>query len=441
MNDRCIKCQTDIIDVIIRNSKWCRKCFVDQINIKFFQGIKPAKEFCRPLKESKKTPTDFGSILIHFKNDLSSIVLLELLKKYLENNEARSTERWKSPIDFYSIEVAWVELGSASELLSFKTSNEELIERLDSLTTQEGSNANVGSKRSKASEIKQIVESFGFKFVLIKLDDLFPCGEKLTTKNSQPVPKKLFVNISNSSLPLKLTEELPSRNSTPLQELLKPLSNTSRVSFIESLVSKSLMNFCSSSKTRNKVLVKPTNSTEMSIDTLSGVSLGGGWNLTELIGSTSNVNDVLICRPLSLIVNLELKHYLRLTQPSRLEGYTFSTPNLNTKKTDIKSLVKDFVIRLEEDYPMTSSVINQTANKIGQNHDESKESSLNNSLAENNEVINKFSKKIKCSICNLPCDKKSDDWKKAITLDSNDDIYHSKRKTEEDSKSAVNNDS
>ncbi|KAI9606269.1 hypothetical protein KEM48_001978 [Puccinia striiformis f. sp. tritici PST-130] len=38
----CCKCQaTTTIELsTIRNTTWCRQCFIDQINIKFFQGLK-----------------------------------------------------------------------------------------------------------------------------------------------------------------------------------------------------------------------------------------------------------------------------------------------------------------------------------------------------------------------------------------------------------------
>lgn len=128
----CCKCQSTIPSDLIstRNTTWCRQCFIDQIHNKFFQGLKVAKEYCRPAPppSSKRTQANnsnqapqtdkHSSLVIHFKNDLSSRMTLQLIRNYLDTNQDRSTAKWKSPIDFKSIEVVWLNLGRASNYSS-----------------------------------------------------------------------------------------------------------------------------------------------------------------------------------------------------------------------------------------------------------------------------------------------------------------------------------
>ena len=93
----CCKCQaTTLLQLAtIRNATWCRyvylyhahinptvtdigvlcsQCFIDQINNKFFQGLKSAKEYCRPPPKTRDgMESGPASLVIHLKNDLSSL--------------------------------------------------------------------------------------------------------------------------------------------------------------------------------------------------------------------------------------------------------------------------------------------------------------------------------------------------------------------------------
>lgn len=76
----------------------------------------------------------------------------------------------------------------------------------------------------------------------------------------------------------------------PLANTLRPLTQTSRRSLIDSLINKFLLDFCQQ-KPRHKVLVQTSTSTQMAINTLLAVSLGNGWSLDQQIGPSSYVND------------------------------------------------------------------------------------------------------------------------------------------------------
>ncbi|MBW0485519.1 hypothetical protein O181_025234 [Austropuccinia psidii MF-1] len=390
MSSNCCKCQSDTSDIVIRNTTWCRSCFVDQLSNKFSQAIRPAKEYCRPPKGSQKLASDYGSLLIHYTDDLASLVALHLLKNYLAANQARSTTKWKVPIDFSTIQVVWVDLGSASK---YSPSGFEQINDQDPNSTISASSNNI-------SNIKSTVESFGFKFLVLKLHDLFappPC--QASSDSSSP---KYLVNLSQPTLPIKVIDPSlspPPQSSCPLEEILQPLTKTSRSSMLTNLVSSRLLSYCKESK-RPKVLVKTTNSTQMAIDTLASVSLGAGWSLSQQIGSSSYVDDVFICRPLAHIVNAELYHFAQLNQLS----HTRPISNPLEKKHDVHALLTDFVIKLEEPYPMTSAVINQTASKIGHVKDL--------------DVQERFSNIKTCSICRLSSDPNANQWKQSITLAS-----------------------
>ncbi|KAH9810355.1 hypothetical protein DFH28DRAFT_1085634 [Melampsora americana] len=144
----------------------------------------------------------------------------------------------------------------------------------------------------------------------------------------------------------------------------------------------------------------------MAIDTLVGVSLGGGWGIAEQIGGTSVSDNVFICRPILQMVDAEVHHYIllnNLASPSK-DAPSPTTGNMS-KTTTIPSLITDFITKLEGDYPMTSSVINRAANKIGYRSPHAEE------------TTGGTQSRI-CPSCRLPSDPCANSWKKSITLAS-----------------------
>ncbi|EGG03662.1 uncharacterized protein MELLADRAFT_90042 [Melampsora larici-populina 98AG31] len=144
----------------------------------------------------------------------------------------------------------------------------------------------------------------------------------------------------------------------------------------------------------------------MAIDTLVGVSLGGGWGIAEQIGGTSFSDNVFICRPILQMVDAEVHHYILL---NNLASHSKDPPSPTTVKTSktvtIPSLITDFITKLEGDYPMTSSVINRAANKIGYR-------------SPNTEGTAGSTTSRICPSCRLPSDPCANSWKKSITLAS-----------------------
>jgi len=177
----CCKCHSpNILPSTIRNTAWCRDCFVDNINNRFFQGLKIAKEYCRPPPRAKQHETDItisepSSLVIHCQHDLSSCVTLQMMRHYLETNQHRSTAKWKSPIDFAAIQVVSVDIGSAASFLSCSSHAE--------LKTDES--------------LKSIVERFGFSFESLKLHDLFHQPASVPQHPSDRC--RTFVDISDPS--------------------------------------------------------------------------------------------------------------------------------------------------------------------------------------------------------------------------------------------------
>ncbi|PLW32203.1 hypothetical protein PCANC_18932 [Puccinia coronata f. sp. avenae] len=398
----CCKCQaTTLLQLsTIRNTTWCRQCFIDQVNNKFFQGLKSAKEYCRPPPKTRDgMESGPASLVIHLKNDLSSILTLHLMRNYLNSNQERSTAKWKSPLDFSSIQVVWVDLGSASSSLAGSSETE--------LPTDES--------------LKSIVERLGFTFETLRLDDLFDSPAS-TPENPSDSTTKSFVDLSDPSLPIKTIDSTDPDFSTPpetammkpLANTLRPLTQTSRRSLIDSLVNKCLLDFCQH-KPRHKVLVETSTSTQMAIDTLLAVSLGKGWSLDQQIGPSSYVNDVLICRPLAQIVDAELVQYSQLMELDH--GYSLTYQSA-AKKADIPSLITDFVVKLEENYPMTSSVINQTVNKIGKNKPVA--SASTSSIATAQKTDGSDCPVTTCPICQLSSDPTAHEWKQSITLSAHE---------------------
>ncbi|KAH9452155.1 hypothetical protein MJO28_008993 [Puccinia striiformis f. sp. tritici] len=403
----CCKCQaTTTIELsTIRNTTWCRQCFIDQINIKFFQGLKIAKEYCRPPPKRDGITMEPSSLVIHYKNDLSSFLTLQLMKNYLNINKDRSTAKWKSPIDFSSIEVVWIDLGSASTYLSCTSEIESTTEQGIVTVEEEG-------------KIRSMVESLGFNFEIIKLDDLFDSSIPVENTSSAG-GERWFVDLCDPTLPIKTMNpaDLPTDATTqkPLANTLRGLTATSRRSLIENLINKSLLDFCQH-KPRNKVLVKTLTSTQMAIDTLLGVSLGNGWSLDQQIGPSSYIDDVLVCRPVSQIVDAELIQFSKLLELDH--SYLTISQETPSKKADIPSLITEFVTKLEENYPMTSSVINQTVNKIGKNKSTTSSTSSTTSTTTTNG--NNGSLVRTCPICHLSSDREASEWKRSITLSSHE---------------------
>lgn len=255
--------------------------------------------------------------------------------------------------------------------------------------------------------MRSIVESFGFTFIVLNLDDLFsssrPASEQSVDLSSH-ITRNCYVDLADPNLPIKM---LPNEMTLsplqkpidPLENILRPLTKTSQCSMIQNLTSAALLKFCKN-RTRNKVLIKTTTSTQMAIDTLLAVSLGNGWSLDQQIGASSYIDGVLVCRPLAQIADAELRQYSKLMEVNT----QLPAPHHSTvKKLEIPSLITDFVIKLEENYPMTSAVINQTVNKIG------KTKSSSSSLTART-----------CTICQLSSDPKANQWKHATTLASHD---------------------
>ncbi|KNZ64104.1 hypothetical protein VP01_1065g1 [Puccinia sorghi] len=435
----CCKCHSpNILPSTIRNTAWCRDCFLDNINNRFFQGLKIAREHCRPPPRAKHHETHISisepsSLVIHCKHDLSS---WQMMRHYLQTNQHRSTPKWKNPIDFSAIQVVSVDIGSAASLLSCSSQAE--------LKTDE--------------DLKSMVERFGFSFESLKLHDLFHQPASLPQHSSARC--STFVDISdpsrvqsflpheytahidtpfspcgNTDLPIKTMDLTDPETAIPTETLMDPLANTlrpltqtSRRSLVDSLINKRLLDFCHHTP-RNKVLIKTTTSTHMAIDTLLGVALGNGWSLDQQIGPSSYVDDILICRPLAQIVDAELAQYSQLLDPDHTHPLTHPSA---AKKPDMSALITDFVVKLEENYPMTSAVINQTVNKIGKNKGAtaaaSSASVSNWSHASTGDLDT-------CAICQLSVyfldlhredivqlasDPKAQEWKRSITLRSHE---------------------
>ncbi|OAV91759.1 hypothetical protein PTTG_03758 [Puccinia triticina 1-1 BBBD Race 1] len=376
----CCKCRSTTTSepATIRNTTWCRQCFIEQINTKFFQGLKTAKEYCRPPPKRDQP----ASLVIHFKNDLNSWLTLQLMRNYLNTNQDRSTAKWKSPIDFATIEVVSIHLASAAPY--FPTQDP-----LEPLSGDEAA-------------LKASVERLGFAFRILTLDELF---------DPPPSAGSPFVDLSDPNLPIKIIDPAPETALAPLANALRPLTQTARRSMVDSLINTRLLQFCKHTP-RNKVLVKTVTSTQMAIDALVGVSLGNGWSLDQQIGPSSYIDDVLICRPLAQIVDAELAQYSKLMEFDHPYPVTQQAP---TKKTDIPAVITEFVLKLEENYPMTSSVINQTVNKIGKNKPlaPSASPSTTPSAATNGK---EGPAPRTCAICHLSADRNADQWKRSITL-------------------------
>ncbi|KAG0152430.1 hypothetical protein CROQUDRAFT_675750 [Cronartium quercuum f. sp. fusiforme G11] len=151
----------------------------------------------------------------------------------------------------------------------------------------------------------------------------------------------------------------------------------------------------------------------MAIDTLVSVSSGGGWGIAETIGGTAVLDDVFICRPLSQMVDAEIGHQVLLSElPSHLHSATTFVSTTTNRKHTIPSLITDFLTKLEDGYPMTSSVINRAANKIG--HRAPSDQKIAGTEA---------SYRI-CPTCRLPSDPRANSWKKSITLASHASTPH-----------------
>ncbi|EGG03661.1 uncharacterized protein MELLADRAFT_90043 [Melampsora larici-populina 98AG31] len=111
--NRCCRCQSQEVDVHIRNTPWCRNCFSSQVTNKFAQGLRPAKEYCRPPKGQSKEAQNCGSLVVHYTDTPACLCLLDLLRRYIQSNDTRSTSKWQCPVDFSGVEVVCVGLGSS----------------------------------------------------------------------------------------------------------------------------------------------------------------------------------------------------------------------------------------------------------------------------------------------------------------------------------------
>eukprot|EP00088_Acartia_fossae_P038149 TRINITY_DN3944_c0_g1_i6.p1 TRINITY_DN3944_c0_g1~~TRINITY_DN3944_c0_g1_i6.p1 ORF type:complete len:468 (+),score=82.50 TRINITY_DN3944_c0_g1_i6:42-1445(+) len=105
------------------------------------------------------------------------------------------------------------------------------------------------------------------------------------------------------------------------------------------------------------------NATKISIDLLTGVSLGKGGNLAQEVGFWDKRNAAItVLRPLRDVPAKELALY---TVFHRLES--FGEPTIGTGKESlfsIRKLTEDFLVGLQNDFPATLSTVFKTSDKL-----------------------------------------------------------------------------
>nr|XP_026493721.1 cytoplasmic tRNA 2-thiolation protein 2 [Vanessa tameamea] len=193
---------------------------------------------------------------------------------------------------------------------------------------------------SEGEEISKVIveqcKNYNFNITLVNIDEYFNknilCNDNTMKNHYQPsISKNILLNI-----PTSISEDV----------LTKMKQNI----FIK--IAKQL---------KCRIVFTAETTTLLATRLLSNIAIGRGSQVENDIGfADKREENVKILRPMREITNEEIDHYLRIKELNPAtdilgKGYG----------TSLQSVIRNFVLDLQENYPATVSTICKTADKIG----------------------------------------------------------------------------
>ncbi|KAJ7773305.1 hypothetical protein B0H16DRAFT_1511829 [Mycena metata] len=376
----CIKCRTNVGNVVIRHAVYCKECFFPMVAGKFRRALEPS---INPIPDGprKKGLKPAGDLCIGFSGGLGSTVLLDLVTESYFNNSSLNPG-----------------LGDTGRGGKDHPRNEGVWKKA-TICYVEVCSALPGT-RDRTEEVRAAVERYEhFNFLPLRLEDAFDDAwwDKM---GGRPAASRLSVDLANEDLVLS---PHPTTSTHPIASLLAYISalptQTAIPTAIQNLIRLLLLHTAWSTNCSHLLL--GTSLTSLSVSLISSIAQGGGFVVREEAGEewqpqpsvhvNSSARTVRVNRPLRDIGMKECTVWawwrgLKVVgRESFLGG-----------KQGIGALTKSFIVGLERDYPSTVSTIARTCGKLA-----SKDVSEG-----------------MCILCERPAQPGVQDWKARISIRS-----------------------
>ncbi|KAI6042505.1 hypothetical protein EDC04DRAFT_960524 [Pisolithus marmoratus] len=343
----CIKCKLNLGNIVIRHAVYCRDCFTPLVMVKFRRALEPHVNANAGTSKRPKLKAS-GSLILGFSGGLGSAVLLDLVyKSYFAGrprngdprggvNHPRNANVWTT------CAVCYIEVSSA-----------------------------LPEARDSTEEIQGALASYAdLEFIPLRLEDAFDeswwC--RMTGKADM---SQLALELGKDGLPTENLNLSHSSNTLPPKEALRVFLNAlptpTAVSRAIQVLIRLLLFFTARSRGASHLLLGSTLTT-LAVSLISCVAQGGGHVIREEFqeewppGSSSCIDPggpVRVVRPLRDVTMKECAAFAwwnGIHVPGR--------PRLTRAIAGIPGLTKDFVVRLEKDYPSTVSTIARTCAKL-----------------------------------------------------------------------------
>ncbi|EMD33514.1 hypothetical protein CERSUDRAFT_160477 [Gelatoporia subvermispora B] len=380
----CVKCKDAPGNIVIRHAVYCKACFFPLVAFKFRRALEP---FVNPKPDGPRRTAlkPAGNLLLGFSGGVGSTVLLDLVNRsYIVNQKAelrrdggkdhpRHDKVWKRVI------VCYVELGDA-----------------------------LPRRKDKTAEIAEVVSHYeDVEFVPLRVQDAFDPSWWRRIYGDQALPQ-LRVSLENEELAAVLTNPPSTEPLGSLRSYLSSLPTPTAVaSALQSLIRVLLLH--TAVETKSSHLLLGTSLTSLAISLISGIGQGAGFNIEQEIqeewvpdiqpASDSNGSEwlggyqkgVRIIRPLR---DVGLKECAFWAWWEKLQVVGEDRAGWPESRQDIGGLTKDFIMRLEKDYPSTVSTIVRTCAKLSPRGDVSG----------------------KCVLCERPAQEGVQEWKARISV-------------------------
>ncbi|KAI6129863.1 hypothetical protein EV401DRAFT_1852114 [Pisolithus croceorrhizus] len=335
----CIKCKLNLGNIVIRHAVYCRDCFTPLVTVKFRKALEPHVNANTGTSKRPKLKAS-GSLVLGFSGGLGSAVLLDLVyRTYLAAkmviprggiNHPRNADVWTT------CAVCYVEVSSAFP-----------------------------EAHNSTEEIRSALASYAnLEFIPLRLEDAFDASWWCRVTGSSDM-SQLALELGKDDLNLAHSSKTLPPNEA-LRAFLTALPTSTAVSKAIQILIRLLLLFTAQSRGASHLLLG-SSLTTLAVSLISCVAQGGGhaireefqehWppgsSLTEFGGS------VRVVRPLKDVTIKECAAFAwwnGIRVPGR--------PRLIRAIAGIPGLTKDFVVRLEKDYPSTVSTIACTCAKL-----------------------------------------------------------------------------
>ncbi|KAF8905111.1 hypothetical protein CPB84DRAFT_1677063 [Gymnopilus junonius] len=340
----CVRCKENTGNVVIRYSVYCKTCFFPLVQTRFRKSLEPSIN-ATPDGPRKKALKAVGSLVIGLSGGTCSTAMLDLVAKSYFAPKNEPTGKLKGGKDHPRNSDKGVWKGKAG------------------ISYVEVCGAFPGEK-DRTEDIRAVVESYSnsnFEFLPLRLEDSFDSnwwksvGGDLST--SAQSLARLDLHLVNSS-----------SESSPLQALRTYLSSlptqTAFYSAVQMLV-RLLLLHTSASRDASHLLLG-TSLTSLSVNLISGIAQGSGYQVTEEGKEEWNPRPehgmpLRIVRPLR---DVGMKECTIWDWWCKLKIVGEPRSLYSGGKNAIGALTRDFIFGLESDYPATVSTVARTCAKL-----------------------------------------------------------------------------